>query len=97
MGWSIVLKADRVIAENDVIRALPNDGSWDLSKFPCRQDWGWPSSFTTLGVDVHLPKGRTLTVSGAWHSASSAEQAAKRVASGLQELGYNIKVGVLEG
>jgi hypothetical protein len=89
MSWSLTLKADRHIKERDVVRALPSIGE-DLSKFPGRQSWGWSSLSTGLGVDVSLPKGQTLTLSGAYYSAHLAEKAAEKVALSLRSLGYDI-------
>jgi len=67
----------------------------DISKFPERQAWGWPGSTTGLGVDVNLPKGRKLSISGADWSLHRAETAADKVASGLGRLGYAIRKGEL--
>ncbi len=92
MSWSLTLTADRPIDEPDLRRILSKD---DISKFPERQAWGWPSFSTGLGVDVDLPEDRSLTLCGADYSAHLAEAAAKKVASGLRKLGYVVRIGRL--
>ena len=92
MSWSLTLRADRPIDERDLVRVLSDK---DVSKFPQRQDWGWPSSATGLGVDVDLPEGKSLTLCGAYWSAHLSKEAAEKVASGLRRLGYRIRVGRL--
>lgn len=90
MSWSLTITADRPIEEGDLRRALSRR---DISRFPLRQKWGWPSGSTDLGVDVDLPDGETLTICGADFSAHLAGEAAKKIASGLRKLGYAVHVG----
>ena len=93
MSWSLTLTTDRPIEERDLYRILSDE---DISKFPMRQSWGWPSSSTGLGVDVDLPKGKSLRLNGAYWSAHLAKEAAEKVATGLRNLGYKIRVGRLD-
>ena len=89
MSWSITLCADRPIEESHVLRVLSVPGK-DLSKFPLRQDWGWPTSTTGFGVDVFLPEGRKLMLCGGEFNAHLADEAAENMANGLRRLGYTI-------
>jgi hypothetical protein len=93
VSWSLNLLADRRINERDLVRVLSDE---DISTFPKRQAWGWPSSSTGLGVDVDLPRGKSLRICGADFSAHLAEGAARGVAAGLRKFGYRIRVGTLE-
>jgi hypothetical protein len=97
MGWSIVLRADRSINEADVTGILTLLSGKDMSLFPNRQAWGWPSTATGLPTDVQLPTGRILCVIGAWFSSQFAEDTANTLAARLRERGYIIQVGALHG
>lgn len=94
MSWSLTVRADRPIDERDVVRVLSilSKRKVDLHTFPYRQEWGWPSSFTGLGVDVDLPVHRTLCLCGADFSAHLAQKSAVKVARGLMRLGYTVHI-----
>lgn len=80
MGWSLRLKADKDIKVEDVETVLEN---------AIRVTWGWK----TMGVDINLPEGRELRLSGAWYSVDCAKPAARVVKNGLKKLGYEIWAG----
>lgn len=85
MGWSMLLKADKPIIEADVAACLAKmtkDGNvYD-------NGWGW-----SVGVDVSKPKGKELSISGAWYSFDSAQPIGSDIASRLRKAGYKIRVG----
>lgn len=85
MSWSIDLKANRKISPRSVSTALRHMGA--ITDSTPTQDWGW-----SCEVDVDLPKGRTLTISGAGFSASQADPFATQLASELRKLHYKVKV-----
>ena len=86
MSWSINLKTDRKIPRRSVETALTK-----MTVPFSTQEWGWSST-----VDVNLPRGRTLQISGADFSEADAYDFASRLASILRRLHFRIAVGKLE-
>jgi hypothetical protein len=86
MSWSLVLRADRAIAVCSVQTALQKIAATDGVVQP--QEWGW-----SCAVDVSLPRGRTLTLSGADFSRDDAKEFASKLASALRRLHLKISVG----
>jgi hypothetical protein len=85
MSWSIDLKADRKIPVRSVRTALLKIEAIDEDDQP--QEWGW-----ACAVDVLLPEGRTLTLSGAGFSQNDATEFAIALASALRKLHFKIFV-----
>jgi hypothetical protein len=86
MSWSLDIKANRKISPRSVETALRKMDAIDSSG--SAQEWGWPCI-----VDVNLPKGRTLQLSGSEFSMSDAEDFALELASTLRKLHYKITIG----
>lgn len=92
MGWSISYKADKDITENDIQDVLDEMGKtvpgvmncypWKYSK----QSWGW-----SCGVDVQLPTGDEMYISGAYFSWDIAREFSKHFVKGLRKRGYKIR------
>lgn len=85
MSWSIDLKANRKIPVRSVKTALLKIKAIDENTRP--QEWGW-----ACAVDVLLPEGRTLTLSGAGFSQDDATEFATVLASALRKLHFKILV-----
>ena len=86
MSWSIDLKADRKIPPRSVATALLKMQAIDDAV--ALNEWGW-----TCAVDVSLPRGCVLTISGADFSAGDAEEFASELASAMRGLHFKITVG----
>lgn len=89
MSWSIDLKSDRKIPPRSVETALLKIEAID--ERDSSNEWGW-----TCRVDVSLPVGKTLTLSGADFSADDAENFANDLAAALRKLHYKISIGNLK-
>jgi hypothetical protein len=89
MSWSIDLKANRKIPVRSVRTALLKIGAIDENIQPQEWGWlGWPG-----GVDVLLPRGRTLTLSGGFNQSDVGAEFAIALASALRRLHFKISVG----
>lgn len=62
MGWSVTLCSSKIIAEDeiqDIVDCLPENLSSPIGNG--KQRWGWHT-----GVDISLPKGKTIRISGSY-------------------------------
>jgi hypothetical protein len=93
MSWTIEMTADRNIEEADVVSILSSVTGMDMSKFPMKQSWGWPScSFNDMPIDVYNPVNDKLIIHGAWYSAKDGPAFARRFSNLMNGKGYVMKV-----
>jgi len=86
MGWNIYVRAETPIAVEDVRDIVANLPP-RLSHFGnSEQEWGW-----SCGVDVLMPKGRTVGLRGSYAvSGKLAKPAARYFKQALREHGYKM-------
>lgn len=80
------IRADKPLADADVVKCMTKVVGRDVSKFPERQSWGWPGT-----CDVYNPEGNVLGVGGAWYSFDDADEYSRKIAEALKELGYKVR------
>jgi len=86
MSWTLSLQTDPNVTEEDldkIIGGLPNNLKGFFGGF--KEEWGW----STI-VDILLPKGSELTLSGAYFSSEAAPMVVKHLKQELEELGYRV-------
>ncbi|OME55425.1 hypothetical protein BSK59_13180 [Paenibacillus odorifer] len=87
MGWSVELKSDRIITEEEItviVNELPKEFSFPLGN--SKQPWGW-----STGADISIPEDNKLKLSGSYGvSGNIAERFVEYITTQLEESGHII-------
>jgi hypothetical protein len=94
MSWSIELNTQRPVSRRTLrtallkIEAIGEDDEPETGEFGGVKFGHW-----TCAVDVHLPEGNEIRLSGAGFSADDAEDFAQDLAVALRKLHHKVSVG----
>jgi len=93
MSWTITLKADKDIRQEDIDKAVEtlSDELKNTEFGPgVKYRWGW-----SCIVDIFNPEEKTLDIHGSKPAAFKAKAVSKHLAKFLKKCGYKIKIGDL--